>query len=127
MSILILSLIWIHFKFFKCTTINVFKYHVSCTNGKISVRIKIGITFIFMFYHSPILLVMFVPVGLSSIFCRYCRVVKFLLSPGLGSWPNMTCRRYQQIDERPTGTNTTNWMGRWNLKIKVIPIPEIIQ
>ena len=32
-------------------------------------------------------------------------------------------QKIQQIDESPTGTNTTNWMGRrWNLEIKVIPI-----
>ena len=44
----------------------VFKYHVSRTDGKISVRIKVGITFIFRFRRRPIQLVVFVPVGLSS-------------------------------------------------------------
>ena len=39
---------------------NVFKYHVSCTDGKISVRIKIGITFIFRFLRRPIQLVVFI-------------------------------------------------------------------
>ena len=46
---------------------NVFKYHVSCTDRKISVRIKIGITFIFRFRRRPIQLVLFVPMYLSSI------------------------------------------------------------
>jgi hypothetical protein len=46
--------------------VHVFKYHVSCTDGKISFRIKIGITFIFRFHRRPIQLVVFVPVGLSS-------------------------------------------------------------
>ena len=57
--------------------------------------------------------------------------------PGLGSWlfqrpgqateeissPNETCRRYQQIEERPTGRNTNNWMGwQWNLiLIEIFP------
>jgi hypothetical protein len=43
-----------------------FKYHVSCTDGKISVRIKIEITIIFRLRHLPIQLVVFIPVGLSS-------------------------------------------------------------
>ena len=51
---------------FSSTYIYVFKYHVSCTDGKISVRIKIRITFIFRFHCHPIHLVVFVPVGLSS-------------------------------------------------------------
>ena len=39
------------------------------------------------------------------------------------STPNKTCRRCHNNDERPKGTNTTNWMGRWwNLKVKLIPI-----
>ena len=33
--------------------INASKYHVSCTNGKISVGIKIGITFILRFHRRP--------------------------------------------------------------------------
>ena len=38
------------------------------------------------------------------------------------STPNKTCRRGKD-DERRTGMNATNWMGRlWNFKIKVIPI-----
>ena len=44
---------------------NVFKYHVSCTDGKISVK-KIGIILIFRFRRRPIQLVLFVPVGLPS-------------------------------------------------------------
>ena len=43
-------------------------------HGKISVRIKIGITFIFRFHRRPIQLVVFVPVGLSS-FLRHPRQV----------------------------------------------------
>jgi hypothetical protein len=46
--------------------INTFKYHVSCTDGKISVGIKIGITFIFWLHLHPIQLVVFVPIDLSS-------------------------------------------------------------
>ena len=45
--------------------INTFKYHVSSIDGKISVKIKIEITFIFRLHRHPIQLVMFVPVGLS--------------------------------------------------------------
>ena len=45
--------------------INVFEYHVSCTDGKISVRIKIGITFIFRLHRHSIQLVMLAPVDLS--------------------------------------------------------------
>ena len=33
---------------------NVFKYHVSCTDGKISIRMKIGINFIYGFHRRPI-------------------------------------------------------------------------
>jgi hypothetical protein len=40
------------------------KYHVSCTDGKISVRIKIGIIFNFSFHHRPIQVVVFFHVGL---------------------------------------------------------------
>jgi hypothetical protein len=29
------------------------------------------------------------------------------------STPNKTCRRCRKNHERPTGTNTTNWMGWW--------------
>ena len=44
---------------------NIFKYHVSCTDGKISVRINIEITFIFRLHRRPMKLVVLVPVGLS--------------------------------------------------------------
>ena len=47
---------------------DVFKYHVSCPDGTISVRIKIRITFIFRFLRRPIPLIVLVPVGLSSLF-----------------------------------------------------------
>ena len=40
--------------------INVLKYHVSCTDGKNSVRIKIEITFIFRLHRRPFQLVMLV-------------------------------------------------------------------
>ena len=53
-------------------TFNVFKYHVSCTDGKITVRIKIGITFIFRLQRRSIQLPVSVPVGLSS-FLRHHR------------------------------------------------------
>ena len=72
--------------------------------------------------------------AVSKFFCRPAwTVLKFLLSPGLGnvevssvaqetSTSNKTCQRCKN-DERPTGTNTTNWMGRqWNLKIMATPI-----
>jgi hypothetical protein len=39
---------------------------ISCTDGKILVRINIGIAFIFRSHPGPIQLVVFVPVGLSS-------------------------------------------------------------
>ena len=66
----------------------------------------------------------------SYIFGRSCWVFKFILLPGLGkltveeaSTPNKTCQRCRKNDERPTGTNTTNWMGwRWKLTINIIPI-----
>ena len=36
---------------------------------------------------------------------------------------NKTYRRCHKNNERPTGINNTNWLGRqWNLKIKEIPI-----
>ena len=51
--------------------------------------------------------------------CPSCRpFVVHTSSPGL-----VGCRRSRKNDEKPTGPNTTIWMGRrWNLKIKVIPI-----
>ena len=45
---------------------NTFIHHVSCTDGKISVRIKIGINFILWFHRRPIQIVVLVPLGLSS-------------------------------------------------------------
>ena len=45
---------------------NVFKYHVSCTDRKISVRIKIGFTFTFRLDRLTIQLVVFVPVSTTS-------------------------------------------------------------
>ena len=49
----------------------VFKYLVPCTDGKISVRIKIAITFIFRFHRRPIQLVVLVPVGPFSNLLTY--------------------------------------------------------
>jgi hypothetical protein len=48
--------------------LNVSKYHVSCTAGKISVTIKIGISLhvIFRLRRQPMQIFEFVPVGLSS-------------------------------------------------------------
>ena len=65
----------------------VFKYHLSCTYGKISVTIKIGITFIFKFHQRPVQLVAFLPVGLSSILRHLRQVllgieVSFVARPG---------------------------------------------
>ena len=63
-----------------------FKYHVSCTDGKISVRIIILPIFP-QSYHPTV--VCFFPVGLSSLirhFQQILWVLKFLLSPGLSSW-----------------------------------------
>ena len=54
--------------------IQCFKYHVSCADGKISLRIKIEITFIFRFHFRPIQLVVFIPVGLS-LFLRHLRQI----------------------------------------------------
>ena len=64
---------------------NVHKYRVSYTDGKISVRIKIGITFFFRFHRRPIQLVVFVPVGLSLLCNIVCSswLSKFLLTPCL--------------------------------------------
>ena len=109
------------------------------------VAIKIRITFTFRSRRLPIPLVVcpcrpFVNlltssaglVGCRNFLCRSARAVDHWSSnrrlsqcrtTEVISTPNNTCRRCQQIAKRPTGTNTTNWMGRRrNLKIKVIPI-----
>ena len=44
----------------------VFKYHVSGTGGKISVKIKVGITFIFRFHRRLIQLIVFVQLQRST-------------------------------------------------------------
>ena len=97
-------------------------------NNNISVRIKIGITFNFRLHRHPIPLVVLVPVGLLSIFWHLRQVlfivkVSSVAKPGqltVGVQINKTCLRCQKIDERPTGTNTTNWVGqRWSLKLKI--------
>ena len=67
---------------------NNFKYHVSCTDGKISVRINL----LFYIYFPPsshLTFVCFYPVGFSLLiqhFQQVLWVLKLLLSPGLGSW-----------------------------------------
>ena len=52
-------------------------------------ELKIGITFILSFHRRPIQLVVFIPVGLSSFLhlLQVLLMLKFLLSPGLGSSP----------------------------------------
>ena len=68
---------------------NVFKYHVSRTDGKISVRIKIEITLSFGLHHRPYQLVMLVTVGLllklktSSAGLVGCWNFYFVTQPGL--------------------------------------------
>ena len=84
-------------------------------------QIKIGITFICRFHRRPIQLLVFVPVGISSIL--HLRKVN---CPGREteetSTPYKTCWKCKN-DKRPTETITSIWMGRrWNLKIKVITI-----
>ena len=54
---------------------NTFKYHVSCTDGKVSVRIKIGITFIFRFHYRPIQIVVFFLVGVSLLSQHFQKVL----------------------------------------------------
>jgi hypothetical protein len=60
---------------YRIPLLHVFKYHVSCTDGKISVSIKIGITFIFRFHRCPIQLIMFVPVDLSSFLRQFQQIL----------------------------------------------------
>ena len=45
--------------------LNILKYHVSSSDGKVSGKIKTEIIFIFRLHRRPIRLVMLVPVGLS--------------------------------------------------------------
>ena len=101
--------------------------HISCTDGKISVGIKIGITFNFSFHRRPIQLLVFIPVGLSSFLRRRQILLGVEVSSSVvteaTSTPNKTCQICRKNYERPTRTNTSNRMGRrWKLKIKVIPI-----
>ena len=94
----------------------------SMFHGKISVRI----TFIFRFHCRPIQLLVFVPVGLPSFLKESLKLQRSTAQAGCQKKlrkTNKTCRRFCKNEERPTGTNTTNWMGRrWSLKIKVITI-----
>ena len=93
-----------------------------------AIRIKIWITFISRFHRRSFQFVVFISVGLSSI-CWH--ILQVLLSVEISSvaWPeqsivncpvqmteetstpNKTCRRCKK-DEKPTETNTTNWIGR---------------
>ena len=92
--------------------INTFKY-VSCTDGKISVRIKIGITCIFKFCRHPIQVVVFSPVGLSSFLRHLLQVllsaevpltVNCLSQVTKGTLtPNKTYKRRSKNNERRTG------------------------
>ena len=87
--------------------INVFKYNVSCTHGKISIRIKIIINFIIRFHRRPI--------ELQRSTAQAGRQKKFRHP----TRPTEDIKNWRKA----TGTNTTNWMGRrWNMKIKVIAI-----
>ena len=64
-----------------------FKYHAPCTVGKISVRINL--LFYIFFHRRPIQNLCFFPVGLSLLIQHFQQVLwalKFLLSPGMGSW-----------------------------------------
>ena len=85
-------------------TINPSKYRVSCADGKISVSIKIAITFIFRFHRRPIQLFVFVPISLSW-FLHHRQVLlgsKFLLTPGLNSWSlEFRLLRCHRRTERP--------------------------
>ena len=120
--------------------INSFKYHVSCTDGKMSVRINL--LFYLFFHRRPI------PVGLSLLIQQFQQVLcelKFLLSPGLGSWQlefksliividlnsscqlpkkgdrrdfkaQMICWKYCINNKRPTGKTHNFWMERrWKI------------
>ena len=90
-------------------TFNVFKYHVSCTDGKISVTIKIGIDFIFRSHRRPIQLVILVLVALS-LPLQHCQQHCLLCSP---AWP--IDQNYRNQGNQLNGTTV-------NLKINVISI-----
>ena len=82
-------------------SLNFFKYHVSCTDGKISVSIKIGFNFTFRFHRRPIQLFVFFPVSLSSLLRHPLQVLlgePFVVitasSAGLVGW---AFRRYYGI------------------------------
>ena len=100
-----------------------FKYHVSCTNGKILVKI---IYFYYLFFQRrPVQCCVFFPVGFSSLMRHFQQVLwalKFLLSCGLSSWQfefksliilifgfqNFFCCLV-------LGKKTQHWMGRWTV------------
>ena len=70
----------------KVIIVNTSKYHVSCTHGKISVRISL----LFYLYFPPSshpTVVCFFPVDLSSLIEHFQQILwvwRFILSPGLG-------------------------------------------
>ena len=85
------TMLWIPKRRFirRWVKLNIFKCHVSSTNGKISVRIKIEITFIFRLHCRSIQSVMLVAVGLVKILTSSAGLVGFeifFLSPSLGCW-----------------------------------------
>ena len=108
--------------------INTFKYHVSCTDGKISVRINL----LFYLYFPPSShpkFVCFFPVGLLLLIKQFQQILwelKLLLFLGLGSDLNSNCQLPKSGDrrnfnsynncwkccinnERPTGKKHTNF------------------
>ena len=65
--------------------VNTFKYHVSCTDGKISVRIDE----FFLHFFTVVPFNGFLscrPFIVITTFLRSCLMLKFLLSPSLDSW-----------------------------------------
>ena len=68
-----------------CSYINTFKYHVSCNDGKISVRINL-LLYLYFPPSSHLIFLCFRPAGLSLLihFQQVLWVLKLLLSPDLG-------------------------------------------
>ena len=94
---------------------NVFKYHVSCTDGKTSVRIKIGITFIFRFHRRPIQLVVFIPIGLSYLLRHRRQILLGVKVPSV-AWP----------EQLTVGVQITDW-GEISLHWVVFSCDDIIE
>ena len=87
------------------------KYHVSYTNGKISIRIKIGITFIYRLHSCPNQLVLFFLVGLF-----FCIVFVFLFVFVLMGWSLLlNALRPTEIYCAPPNLGVTRtWICRLN-------------